>query len=280
MVGDDRLIVAAFEGASRGRPQGRHLPQTGSAPLLGAVLALPAGAVLAAQTPPPAAGTQQAQTPPATPAPQDEDKDEPTAGHVVFTALPNDVRTSIDFISYSLADDLQAANGTLAEALRNLPSVDVDPQGNVSLRGDSNVTILLMACSAILSGPNRADAVLQLPGSRYARIEVMTNPSAAYSPEGSGGVINLITKPTPPAVQLRRARHDDHHRLPAGQCRRQWWWTRRQRLAPARQADPDRRRQRSLRRSELRLRPAAGTARPRHRRRHLHDHDGPGERHD
>lgn len=173
------------------------------APLLGAVLALPAGAVLAAQTPPPAAGTQQAQTPPATPSPQEpEDKDEPaTVGDVVVTARANDVRTSIDSISYSLADDLQAANGTLAEALRNLPSVDVDPQGNVSLRGDSNVTILVDGRpSAILSGPNRADAVLQLPGSRYARIEVMTNPSAAYSPEGSGGVINLITKPTPPAA--------------------------------------------------------------------------------
>lgn len=173
------------------------------APLLGVVLALPAGAVLAAQTPPPAAGTQQAQTPPATPAPQDaEDKDEPaTVGDVVVTARANDVRTSIDSISYSLADDLQAANGTLAEALRNLPSVDVDPQGNVSLRGDSNVTILVDGRpSAILSGPNRADAVLQLPGSRYARIEVMTNPSAAYSPEGSGGVINLITKPTPRAA--------------------------------------------------------------------------------
>ncbi|MNK24241.1 catecholate siderophore receptor CirA [compost metagenome] len=173
------------------------------APLLGVVLALPAGAVLAAQTPPPAAGTQQAQTPPATPSPQDaEDKDQPaTVGDVVVTARANDVRTSIDSISYSLVDDLQAANGTLAEALRNLPSVDVDPQGNVSLRGDSNVTILVDGRpSAILSGPNRADAVLQLPGSRYARIEVMTNPSAAYSPEGSGGVINLITKPTPPAA--------------------------------------------------------------------------------
>jgi outer membrane receptor protein involved in Fe transport len=173
------------------------------APLLGVVLALPAGAVLAAQTPPPAAGTQQAQTPPATPSPQEpEDKDQPaTVGDVVVTARANDVRTSIDSISYSLADDLQAANGTLAEALRNLPSVDVDPQGNVSLRGDSNVTILVDGRpSAILSGPNRADAVLQLPGSRYARIEVMTNPSAAYSPEGSGGVINLITKPTPPAA--------------------------------------------------------------------------------
>jgi outer membrane receptor protein involved in Fe transport len=78
-----------------------------------------------------------------------------------------------------------------------VPSVDVDPQGNVSLRGDSNVTILIDGRpSGMLSGEGRAQALLQLPADRYARIEVMTNPSAAYSPEGSGGIINLITKPT------------------------------------------------------------------------------------
>lgn len=174
------------------------------APLLGAVLALPAGAVLA-QTPPPAAG---APAPSTRPAPQEaKDKDRAaTVGDVVVAARANGVRTSIDSISYSLADDLQAATGTLAEALRNVPSVDVDPQGNVSLRGDGNVTILVDGRpSAILSGPNRGDAILQLPGSRYSRIEVMTNPSAAYSPEGSGGVINLITKPIPAAAQAAAA---------------------------------------------------------------------------
>ncbi|MEG0818133.1 MAG: outer membrane beta-barrel family protein [Brevundimonas sp.] len=173
------------------------------APLFGAVLALPATGALA-QTPPtpPPATAQQAPAPTAQPTPQ-EDKDEPaTVGDVVVTARANDVRTSIDSISYSLADDLQATTGSLAEALRNVPSVDVDPQGNVSLRGDGNVTILVDGRpSAILSGPNRADAVLQLPADRYARIEVMTNPSAAYSPEGSGGVINLITKPIPAAAR-------------------------------------------------------------------------------
>lgn len=189
------------------------------APLLGVVLALPAGAVMA-QTPPPATGAQtpnqtQTQNPPQTqtqapPSPQ-EDKDQPaTVGDVVVTARANDVRTSIDSISYSLADDLQATTGSLAEALRNVPSVDVDPQGNVSLRGDGNVTILVDGRpSAILSGPNRADAILQLPADRYARIEVMTNPSAAYSPEGSGGVINLITKPIPAAARGAAAASPD-----------------------------------------------------------------------
>ena len=104
------------------------------APLLGVVLALPATGVLA-QTAQPAVGAQQTQSPPAQTPPQKADKDDQPAavGDVVVSARANDVRTSIDSISYSLADDLQAATGTLAEALRNVPSVDVDPQGNVSL---------------------------------------------------------------------------------------------------------------------------------------------------
>ena len=167
-------------------------------------LALPAGAAVA-QTPP--------QTPPQTPAPARpapaqaapqqeapaaEEPEDTALEEVVVQSRATDVRTSIDSVSYSLANDLQAATGTLAEALRNVPSVEVDPDGNVSLRGDANVTILVDGRpSAVLSGQNRGTAVLQLPADRYARIEVMTNPSAAYSPEGSGGVINLITKPVP-----------------------------------------------------------------------------------
>lgn len=167
------------------------------ASLLGTVMALQ-GAVALAQTPAPASGAPQARAPSGK---LDKDEQAATVGDVVVSARANDVRTSIDSISYSLADDLQAATGTLAEALRNVPSVDVDPQGNVSLRGDSNVTILVDGRpSAILSGPSRGDAILQMPGDRYARIEVMTNPSAAYSPEGTGGVINLISKPVPAAV--------------------------------------------------------------------------------
>lgn len=151
-----------------------------------------------AQTPAPE--VSQTPAPQQAPAPaEDEEDEEATAvSDVVVTGRTNDIRTSIDSISYSLADDLQATTGTLADALRNVPSVDVDPSGNVSLRGDSNVTILVDGRpSAILSGPSRGDVILQLPADRYSRIEVMTNPSAAYSPEGSGGVINLITKPVP-----------------------------------------------------------------------------------
>lgn len=184
--------------------------------LVGTALAATSGAAVAQTAPqqpaPPPAPTST-QTPAPAPAgtprtlPTQEaaqpaaEEEASTLTDVLVTARPNEIRTSIDSISYSLADDLQATTGTLADALRNVPSVDVDPQGNVSLRGDSNVTILVDGRpSAILSGQNRGDVILQLPADRYARIEVMTNPSAAYSPEGSGGVINLITKPTPAAA--------------------------------------------------------------------------------
>jgi outer membrane receptor protein involved in Fe transport len=141
---------------------------------------------------------------PATAAPQSASQSAPAeessaVGDVTVTARVDAVRTSIDSTSYSLANDLQASTGSLADALRNVPSVDVDPQGNVSLRGDSNVTILIDGRPAgVLTGEGRAQAIQQMQAAQFARIEVMTNPSAAYSPEGSGGVINLISKPNAP----------------------------------------------------------------------------------
>ena len=176
--------------------------------LVGTALATSSGAAFA-QTPapapaaPPQSRTQAPAPAPATPQQQtpaqgtEKPAEASTLGDVVVTARPNDVRTSSEGTSYSLANDLQAATGTLAEALRNIPSVEVDPDGNVSLRGDSNVTILVDGRPASqFNGPSRGQLVQQIPASQYARIEILTNPSAAYSPEGSGGVINLISKPT------------------------------------------------------------------------------------
>ncbi|MFN3558239.1 MAG: TonB-dependent receptor domain-containing protein [Brevundimonas sp.] len=172
-------------------------------------LALPAGAAVAqtAPVPPPAPQTP----PPATQAaPADPDKDaEPAAedaptalGETVVTARANDIRTSVDAVSYNVGEDLQTATGTLADTLRNIPSVEVDPDGNVSLRGDAGVTILVDGRpSGLFQGENRGQIILQIPADQYARIEVMTNPSAAYRPDGGGGVINLITKPNRPAAR-------------------------------------------------------------------------------
>ena len=169
--------------------------------LVGTALGASSGAAFAQSTPAPAPPAQQTAPPQDAPPPADEEDAEAQVEDVVVQGRASDVRTSIDSVSYSLADDLQAATGTLAEALRNVPSVEVDPDGNVSLRGDANVTILVDGRpSTQFNGPSRGQMVQQIPASQYARIEVMTNPSAAYSPEGSGGVINLISKPNAPRV--------------------------------------------------------------------------------
>ena len=106
------------------------------------------------------------------------------------------MQTAIDRKSYSLADDLRAqGGGGVADALRNVPSVEVDLQGNVSLRGDPNVTILIDGKpSSQFEGDNRALALQSMPASSIERVEVITNPSAEFRSEGTGGVINLITK--------------------------------------------------------------------------------------
>ncbi|HEY3948681.1 TonB-dependent receptor [Phenylobacterium sp.] len=150
----------------------------------------PAAQAAPAKPAPPKAQPAARPAPPAKGAPPVKTVDEVT----VNGAVP-DVQVSIDKKSYNLAKDLQATTGSIADALRNLPAVEVDPQGNISLRGDQNVTILVDGKpSPAFDGKDRADALQQLPADQIERVEVITNPSAALNPEGTGGVINLITK--------------------------------------------------------------------------------------
>lgn len=114
---------------------------------------------------------------------------------IVVTGERAAAQTSIDRRTYSVTHDLQSGSGSVADILRNLPSVDVDAQGNVSLRGDQNVQILIDGKpSTSMNGANRAETIQQLPANSIDRIEVMTNPSAQYKPDGSSGLINIITK--------------------------------------------------------------------------------------
>lgn len=166
--------------------------------LLLATVALASPSLVWAQQTPaqPPQGEQPAQPPADDQDDEDSEEEEAAVEGVTVSASRTGTRASIDSVSYSLADDLQAQTGSLADALRNVPSVEVDPNGNVSLRGDANVTILIDGRpSALFSGPGRATAILQTPSNQFNRIEVMTNPSAAYRPDGSGGVINLISNP-------------------------------------------------------------------------------------
>ena len=118
-----------------------------------------------------------------------------TVGEVTVEGAPPPVRLSIDRQSYSVANDLQATSGSIGDALRNVPSLEVDVNGNVSLRGDPSVTIMIDGKpSGMFKGENKGQALQNLPAEQIERVEVITNPSAAFDPEGSGGIINLVTK--------------------------------------------------------------------------------------
>ncbi|MDB5443337.1 MAG: TonB-dependent receptor [Phenylobacterium sp.] len=143
-----------------------------------------------AQAPPPAKAppAQKSAAAPTTPAGK-------TVEGLTVTGQGAEFRSSIDRRSYDVTHDLQTTTGSIADALRNVPSVDVDLNGNVSLRGDANVTIMIDGKpSGMFRGPGAAQALQSLPASQIERVEVITNPSAAYTPEGSAGIINLVTK--------------------------------------------------------------------------------------
>jgi outer membrane receptor protein involved in Fe transport len=144
-------------------------------PLLGLLLCVAVGAARAAESPA-AAGVAE----------------------VVVSAERPVVETSIDRKSYSLARDLQAAAGSAADVLGNLPSITVDLDGNPSLRGDANVQVLVDGRpSPLLNSANRGAALQQMNADSIERIEVLTNPPANFKPDGSAGIINIITKRKP-----------------------------------------------------------------------------------
>lgn len=141
---------------------------------------------------PPETPAQAPAKAPASPAAKSEDH---TVGAVVVTAERPAVQTAIDRRSYSVASDLQAQTGSIGDALRNVPSLQVDVQGNVSLRGDPNVTILIDGKpSSAFEGDSKAQSLQALPANQIERVEVITNPSAEFRADGTGGVINLVTK--------------------------------------------------------------------------------------
>lgn len=104
------------------------------------------------------------------------------------------LKAGIDKKIYSVEDDISVKGGSVNDVLNNIPSIEIDQDGNISLRGDANVTILIDGRpSALVSGDgqNMLDA---LPANSIERIEVVTNPSARYDPDGTSGIINIVLK--------------------------------------------------------------------------------------
>lgn len=114
---------------------------------------------------------------------------------IVVTAQTRAEQSSIDRKTYKVSNDLQSGSGSASDVLRDLPSVDIDAQGAVSLRGDVNVEILIDGKpSTTMTNANRADALEQFPANTIDHVEVITNPSAQFRPDGSAGIINIVTK--------------------------------------------------------------------------------------
>jgi outer membrane receptor protein involved in Fe transport len=105
------------------------------------------------------------------------------------------VETLIDRKVYTVSSDAQSTFGTLSDILSVIPSVDVDPDGIVSLRGDTKVLILIDGKpSAQFAGAAAGDNLQSFPAQDIERIEILTTPPAQFKAEGAAGVINIITR--------------------------------------------------------------------------------------
>lgn len=110
---------------------------------------------------------------------------------VDVVATRNTVEYKIDKKVVTVSKQLSAASMSAVEVLENVPSVKVDLEGNVSLRGSTSFTVLIDGRPTILEA---SDALKQIPASSIENIEIITNPSVKYAPDGTAGIINIIMK--------------------------------------------------------------------------------------
>ena len=119
----------------------------------------------------------------------------PSVETIVVTSEKLPVETLIDRKVYSVTSDVQSTFGTLSDILNVIPAVDVNPDGIVSLRGDSNVLILIDGKpSTQFSGTAAGDNLQSIPAKDIERIEILTTPPAQFKADGAAGVINIITR--------------------------------------------------------------------------------------
>ncbi|MGB5275096.1 MAG: TonB-dependent receptor, partial [Flavobacteriaceae bacterium] len=104
------------------------------------------------------------------------------------------VEVRLDKKVYNVGKDLTNSGANISDALNNIPSVSVDVDGVISLRGNDNVRILINGRPSALAGFGSTDALRQLPADAIEKVEVITSPSARYDAEGTAGILNIVLR--------------------------------------------------------------------------------------
>jgi hypothetical protein len=115
-------------------------------------------------------------------------------GEVEIIAERTTVEIKLDKKIYNIGKDLTTAGGTVSDALNNVPSVSVDINGGISLRGNENVKILINGKPSAMAGFGDTNVLSQLPAEAIEHVEVITSPSARYDAEGTAGILNIILR--------------------------------------------------------------------------------------
>lgn len=117
-----------------------------------------------------------------------------TLGTVEIKDKKNEVEFSLDKKVINVEKNLVSTGGTAVDVMQTIPSVTVDIDGNVSMRGSSNIIVLIDGKPSGLTGMSRSAVLEQIPASSIESIEIISNPSAKYDPDGMSGIINIILK--------------------------------------------------------------------------------------
>ena len=113
---------------------------------------------------------------------------------VTVTAPKTTMQLGIDKKIFSVDQSLVSEGGSASDLLQNVPSVQTDIEGNVSLRGSSGVKVLIDGKPSLIAGGNVAQILQSIPASSIESVELITNPSAKYDAEGQSGIINIVLK--------------------------------------------------------------------------------------